>query len=108
VQVVVKFGVAAVVCLAGTFSQVGSGATHPKPIVVEQGRLNTFSPAFSVGRQVVCVTFGRRLTVHVPRRGETTAQFRTDNGTHVFFYLTHFQSGDTHIMCGAAKWFGGH
>lgn len=107
-QVVVRFGfLATLVCLVGVFVQVGSAVSRQSPIIVKQGNLRTASPAFSVGRQVDCVTFGRRLTVNVPRWGETTAQFWTANGTHVFLYLTHFSSGYTHIMCGAAKWFGG-
>jgi hypothetical protein len=81
------------------------------PIVVKQGRTEVRGTeallAFSVGRAVECRTFGRLLTVHVPKRGETKVQFRTGNGTKVWLYLLHMPTHTT-VWCGAAKWFGGH
>ena len=91
-------------CLVPSASAV---APTSAPIAVKQGSLHTSSATFAVEQEVQCRTFGRLLIVHVPRLGETTAQFWTADGTHVFFYLEHSRR-ETNIMCGAATSFGGH
>jgi len=99
--------------LAGLFLTLCVGAAASlAPIIVKQGTTrvragSVASSRFVPGRAVECRTFGRLLTVHVPRRGETTVPFRTTGGTKVWLYLEHIGTATT-IWCGAATRFGGH
>ena len=105
-------GLVVALLLGAALSSSGVAGAARAPIQVREGR--TFvrasapgSPDFAVGRSVQCRTFGRLLTVHVPRLGETTRQFRTKAGKKVWLYLIH-DSLSTTVWCGAAEWFGGH
>jgi hypothetical protein len=91
---------AVVAGLAGTACAHGAGLP---PVLVQPGVVSSQNPEFAVGREVACSTNGRRLTVHIPLRGGTAAQFRTASGTKVLLLVVRQRNGWTHIMCGSAK-----